>query len=71
MSWQQYIVNAQVSVNRAVFELNKVGFPKGHKLRKEENEIDHTYISECIQQAIKELNEARKKLNPQKEIEFK
>lgn len=63
MSWKQQLVNSQVSVDRAVFEMNRNGFPKGHQLRKERDEIDLGYISIQVKEAIQELTQELRELN--------
>lgn len=57
MSYQQHIVNAQVSVNRAVFEINRKGSKRAYP-----KAINTEYLGRCIDDAIKDLTEARKKL---------
>lgn len=52
----QEIVNAQVSVNRAVFECNRPGEADRRKRR----EPDQQYIFECVSQAIEDLAAALK-----------
>jgi hypothetical protein len=44
----QELVNAQMEVNRAVFEMNKPGLCRPEKERPE-------YIRKCVESAIKEL----------------
>ena len=50
MSWEQDLVNAQVEVNRIVFEMNR------------EKTQDKKYIITHAKEAIKDLNEALEKL---------
>lgn len=51
MSWENELLNAQVSINRAVFEMNKSGRRSPEPIRKE-------YLQTCINDAIKELTKA-------------
>lgn len=59
MDWINYLLNAQVSVIRAVFEANAPGRYKGGKPR-----LD--YVMTCITDAIEELTSAKERL--EKEI---
>ena len=68
MSWQQNLVNAQVEVNRAVFELNRPGYPKDKPYYKEKP--DERYIENCIKEAIKDLTAALRGIEEQKTIGF-
>lgn len=47
MSYKQNLLNAQVSVNRCVFEMNK-----------KDDEINKRYLINEAEQAIKDLNKA-------------
>ena len=60
----QKLVNAQVSVNRAVFEGNYpfLNLPNGDR------QPDKKYLLECINQAIKELSQAREEISGQLEL---
>lgn len=51
----QALVNAQVDVNRAVFERNRTGYAAGHPERREP---EPTYLRECIGRAITSLQRA-------------
>ena len=48
----QYLVNAQVDISRAVFEMNRPGYPKKSKARKT---VDRAYIEKCVRSAIDDL----------------
>lgn len=58
-NWRQELVNAQVDVNRAVFEMNREGFPKGHASRKK---MDEVYLKACVNGAIVSLQECLKNM---------
>lgn len=60
MSWEQNLVNAQVSVNRSVFEMNRPGALKTDPEYKDEP--DPMYIVREISDAIDQLENARLKL---------
>ncbi len=64
----QSIVNAQVDVNRAVFEINKPG-RKG-QLSGEDPNINVDYVYKCITDAIKSLENVKAKLDGIIKIEF-
>lgn len=50
MNWKQDLINAQVEVNRAVFEMNKPGIPGIHRQK-----IDPEYVVEHVRSAIEDL----------------
>lgn len=56
MSWEQDLVDSQMLINRAVFEMNKRGRVKPEPVRPE-------YILEQIKEAAKSLNSAIKILS--------
>ena len=60
MSWEQNLVNAQVEIDRAVFEMNRPGYPKGDVCHKDFPDIQ--YIDDCIIKAMKDLNASTKEL---------
>ena len=63
MSWEQSILGAQVSVNRAVFEMNRGGMLP--PIRKDPNP---EYIKHEVREAIKDLTNALKILD--NELDF-
>ena len=63
MSWQQDLLDAQVSIHRAVFEMNAPGRTKGGVIRPE-------YIQVCIEDAIKELNKSLTQLKAENESQI-
>ncbi len=54
------LVNAQVEINRAVFEMNRPGYPKDDPCHKDEPDLE--YIEERIQLAMESLRKAS--MNP-------
>lgn len=63
MTWEQNLVNSQVSVNRSVFEMNRPGdLKESPDYRKEP---DPHYILEQIADAINQLENAQIKLAEQ------
>lgn len=63
----QSLIYAQVNVNRAVFELNRKGYPKGHELRAEPRK---EYILEQVEEAILELEKVKISITGQQKIKF-
>lgn len=59
MSWQQALVNAQVGVNRAVFEMNRPGLPPDSRARKA---IDYQYLCRQIEAALADLQNAESEI---------
>jgi hypothetical protein len=54
-TWEQALVNSQVSVNRAVFEMNRPGLPANSLYRADEPRID--YVREQALEATQALEE--------------
>ena len=54
MTWEQAIVDAQVEVNRAVYEMNKPG-----ELPPRQREPELRYVVRCLERAIGSLRIAR------------
>lgn len=73
MSWQQSLVDAQVSINRSVFEMNRRGHPITSPLYKEQPDLN--YIKNEVRIAIEDLQKALHELTElttrQKQIDFK
>lgn len=63
MSWEQYLVDAQVEVNRSVFEMNRPGALKSASYYKETP--DKEYIKIHIKEAMKNLTTAFAELDNQ------
>ena len=55
-SWQQHILNASVSVNRSVFEMNRPEYLKTDSYYKAK--IEPKYIEREVREAIKDLSAA-------------
>jgi hypothetical protein len=68
MYWEQSLLNASVEVNRAIFELNRPGYPKDKPYHKAK--ADERYIEKCIAEAIKDLSKALRGIEEQKTIIF-
>jgi len=60
MSWEQHLVNSQVNIGRAVFEMNRPGGLKTDSWYKEKP--DEKYIVEQIKEGILELQQALKEI---------
>ena len=61
MSWGQNLVNANMELNRAMFEMNRKGHPKNDPCYKEKP--DETYILKHMKDALKDLQHAIKELD--------
>ena len=61
MSWKQDLVNADMELNRCVFEMNRPGHLKTDVCYKEKADLN--YIKEHMREALKDLQSALKKID--------